>query len=205
MAKKESEPKTRGEKGTRETLCRTVRLRGLRPLMFDRYAGDNETQLTPEQKLYFLEDGRSLGFPRVNLMSFLSAQNTDSAPKVLLDQRKYKAFCRACRGFVVITPDVVPLTRNGEPIVFGGFRGEVDPTSGVYVDRRVARLDKGIPNPKVRPVVPLPWEMEFCLSLLKNGALQEQQLLNIFQEGGICVALGTNRPEFGAFEVVHWE
>lgn len=201
-----AEPKTRSEAGTREVIRRTVRLRGLTEIMFDRYAGDNETNLEPQQKLYLGGPaGRSIMLPSANLMSFLSAQNTDSAPKRLLDPRKYKKFALACGSFVKIDPRMIPFLRDGKPVEFGKFVGESDPESGVYIDRSTARLEKGIPNPKVRPVLPLPWELEFELTLFPNREIQEQQLLNVFKDGLLCLGLGTWRGRYGKAEVILWE
>ena len=203
---KAKEPKTRAEAGTREKIVRTVHVTGLTDIMFDRYPGDNDTKLEPWQKLYLGgENGRQIMLPSANLMSFLSAQNTDSAPKRLLDPRKYKAFAQACGSFVTIQPRMIPFLRDNEPIVFGKLVGDEDAESGVYIDRRVARLEKGIPNPKVRPVLPMPWELRFSLTLLPNRHIQEQQLMNIFQEGLLCLGLGTFRGQFGKAEVTLWE
>ena len=188
------ETKTRSESGTRERIVRTVRLRGLTDIMFDRYPGDNDTKLEPWQKLYLAgESGRTICLPSANIMSFLSAQNTDSAPKRLLDKRKYKDFALACASFVTVGPNMIPFLRDGEPITFGKFVGEQDPDSLVYIHRAVARLEKGIPNPKVRPTLPTPWELEFTLTLYPNRAIQEQQLMNVFTEGMIALGLGPFR------------
>jgi hypothetical protein len=200
------EPKTRAEAGTRERIIRTIRISGLTDIMFDRYPGDNDTKLEPWQKLYLAGDnGKTICLPSANIMSFLSAQNTDSAPKRLLDSRKYKAFAQACGSFIVITPRMIPFLREDEPIVFGKLTGDTDIESGVYIDRRVARLEKGIPNPKVRPVLPTPWELQFHLEILPNKAIQEQQLMNVFTDGLICLGLGTFRGQFGKAEVILWE
>lgn len=205
-AKEPKETKTRAELGTRERIIRKVHLRGLTPIMFDRYAGDNETKLEPWQKLYLGgETGRTVCLPSENLMSFLSAQNTDSAPKRLLDSRKYKNFAQACGSFVTISPEMIPFLRDGEPIIFGKFVGDEDADSGIQIKRNVARLEKGIPNPKVRPMLPLPWELHFTLTLLPNRQIQETQLLNVFQEGLICLGLGTWRGRYGKAEVILWE
>ncbi len=202
----EAGPMTRAEPGTREMVRRTVRLRGLTPIMFDRYPGDNDTKLEPWQKLYFPPDGtKIISLPATNLISALSAQNTDSWPKRLLDPRKYKAFCFACSAYLTFAPDFIPFTREGRPIVFGRLVGDRDPESGVYIRRDTARLEKGIPNPKVRPVLPLPWEMEFTLTLWPNSALQEAQLMNIFSQGLLAFGLGTWRGQFGKGEVAFWE
>lgn len=200
------ETKTRAESGTRERITRRVRIRGITDVMFDRYPGDNDTKLEPWQKLYLGgESGRTIMLPSANLISFLSAQNTDSAPKRLLDSRKYKAFALACGSFVSIGPRMIPFLRDDHPIDFGKFEGDVDPQSGVYIDRRVARLEKGIPNPKVRPVLPMPWELEFALTIFPNKHIQETQLKNVFEEGLLCLGIGTYRGQFGKAEVIEWE
>ena len=205
-AARERETKTRAEAGTRERIERKVHIRGLTDIMFDRYPGDNDTKLEPWQKLYLGGDGgRTICLPSANIMSFLSAQNTDSAPKRLLDSRKYKAFALACGSFVTIGPRMIPFVRDGKPIVFGKLVGDEDADSGVYLHRAVARLEKGIPNPKVRPALPTPWELRFTLTLWPNKQIQEQQLMNVFTEGLLCLGLGTFRGQFGKAEVILWE
>lgn len=197
-------PLTRAEQGTTERICRTVRIRGLTDVMFDRYPGDNDTKLEPWQKFY-LNENREICLPSANIMSFLSAQNTDSAPKRILDRRKYKDFALACSSYVFIGPMMIPFLRDNKPIRFGKFDGDKDATTGCYIDRRVARLEKGIPNPKVRPVLPTPWELEFQFTLFPNKRVQETQIKNVFEEGMIALGIGTFRGQFGKAEVVLWE
>lgn len=190
-----------------DIVRRSVVLRGLKDIMFDRYPGDNATKLEPGQKLY-LAPGESpaIGLPAANILSFLSAHNTNSAPKRLRDKRKFKDIGNAILSFVDIEQQFIPLLRDGQPIVFGHLNGEdTDPLSGVYVHRSVARLDKGIPNPKVRPVVPLPWSLGFTLSIFPNREIQEQEILNLFEEGGRALGLGTFRGVYGKFLVQSWD
>ncbi len=205
-----TEPKTRSEAGTREKVQRTVVIRGLTDIGFDRYPGDNDTKLEAWQKLYLGgETGRTVCLPSENIMSFLSAQNTDSAPKRILDSRKYKAFAQACGSFVLISPGMIPFVRDGAPIELGKFSGnkdgDLDRESGVYIKSHVARLEKGVPNPKLRPFLPLPWELHFQLSLYPNDVLQEQQLLNVVNKGLFCIGLGTFRGRYGKAEISMWE
>lgn len=198
--------KTRSEQGTREMIVRRVVIDGVTDIMFDRYPGDNQTQLEPRQKLYLAgASGRTICLPSANLMSFLSSQNTDSAPKRVLDKRTYKDFALACAAYVTVGPRMIPFLRDGVPIEFGGFDGDVDQRSGVYIDRRVARLEKGIPNPKVRPVLPTPWSLEFTLTIFENKRLQEQQLLNVMDDGLFSLGLGTFRGQYGKGRIVVWE
>jgi len=189
-----------------DIIERKVRLCGTKDLMFDRYAGDNSTKLEPWQKLY-LEPGDSkiIGLPAANIMSFLSAHNTNSAPKRLRDKRKYKDIANACLSFFEIDEQFIPLLRDGKPIVFGRFEKDVDQSSGTYIHRTVARLDKGIPNPKERPVVPVKWELQFTARLYPNKEIQEQEILNLFEEGGRALGLGTFRGLYGKFFVEAWD
>lgn len=189
-----------------DIITRRVVLCGLTEIMFDRYPGDNNTKLDPSQKLY-LEPGdtKVIGLPALNIMSFLSAHNTNSAPKRLRDKRKYKDICNACLSFVSITPAFIPLLRDGKPIVFGKLEHDKDELSGIYVHYSVARLDKGIPNPKERPVVPLPWAIEFTLSLFPTDEIKEQEIANLIEDGGRALGLGTFRGVFGKFSIETWE
>lgn len=191
--------------GTVREITRKVVLVGRTDIMFDRYAGDNNTKLDVWQRLYFGPDGKTIGIPALNLMSFLSAQNTPSAPKRLLDKRKYRETANACLSFVTISPFFIPLLREGKPIVFTAPNGERDEKTGIYIHRCVARLKDGIPNPKVRPVLPTPWELAFDLTLYPNKEVQEAQVKMLFSDGGMALGLGTFRGVFGKFAVKQWD
>ena len=193
-----------------DTITRKVRLCGIKDVMFDRYPGDNSTKLEPHQKLYLApttsDELPVIGVPAVNIISFLSAHNTNSAPKRLRDSRQFKKIANACLSFVDIHETFIPLLgEDNQPIRFGGFDPDKDPVSGAYIHRSVARLDKGVPNPKVRPVVPLPWALEFTLSILPNREIKEQEVLNLIDEGGRALGLGTFRGVFGKFFVEAWD
>lgn len=188
-----------------DIITRTVVLEGIQDVMFDRYAGDNTTQLEPWQKLYFAPDGQTIVLPALNLLSFLSAHNTNSAPKRLLDKRKFKDVANACLSFVTISPTQIAFLREDKPILFGKFDKDQDPQSGVYIHRSVARLDKGIPNPKVRPVLPLPWSLQFTLTLYPNKEVNEQQVMNLIEGGGLALGIGTFRGVYGKFRIQSWE
>lgn len=188
-----------------EIITRKVRLCGTTEIMFDRYAGDNNTKLEPWQKLYFLPGTKVIGIPAANIMSFLSAHNTNSAPKRLRDARQFKKIANACLSYTRITPIFIPFIRNGKNIEFGRFDQDVDAKSGIYVHHSVARLDKGIPNPKERPVLPLPWALEFEFTIYPNKEIKEQEIINLFEDGGRALGLGTFRGLFGKFIIEKWE
>lgn len=192
-----------------DIVSRKVRLVGIREMMFDRYAGDNKTQLAWSQKIYLVPGTSLLCLPATNIVSFLTAHNTNSAPKRLRDKRAYKDIANACLSFTNISgpkdsPGYIPILRNGNPISVGKFGDMQDETSGLYLHRSVARLDKGIPNPKERPVLPLKWEIEFSLDIYPNKEIKEQEIKNLFEEGGLAIGLGTFRGVFGKFVVDEW-
>jgi hypothetical protein len=200
-----------------KTVTRTVTLKGMSEIMFDRFAGDFKTQLAWDQKIYLLPGSDVLCLPTINIVSALSSHNTNSFPKRLRDARQFKKIANACLSFTRISavpfkvkgaeysPDYIPFTRNGEIITVGKFGEAKDEKSGIYLARHVARLDKGIPNPKERPVLPLPWELSFQFSIFPNNEIKEQEIINLFTEGGYAIGLGTFRGVYGKFEIKKWE
>lgn len=183
-----------------EEIFRSVTLSGITDIMFDRYAGDNKTELPVEKKMYYMPDGKTLMLPAANIQSYLSAQNTDSAPKRFLDSREYKKIAAAFLSYVTITPFSIPFQRDGKDIQFKALNDDL-----IYVDDRVARLPKGIPNHKIRPVLRTPWELNFNLTMFPNNEFNEDLLLSMFQKGGIAIGLGTYRGVFGKFRVAKWD
>lgn len=192
-------------KGTQKEIVRDVILEGTAPLMFDRYAGDNDTKLSDEQKVNVIPGTQQICLPAINIISFLSAENTPSVPKVLLDPRKYKRIARSCLNYVSINPDLIPILRDGSRISIGSFKNDFDPVSGMWIHRCAARLPGGIPNPKVRPVLPLPWTLEFRLTIVPNEEIQEKMVQWLFEEGGKAIGFGTFRGVFGKFRILKWE
>jgi hypothetical protein len=188
-----------------EIAERRVVLKGLAPIMFDRYPGENKTELEWYQKLYLAMDGKTICLPALNIMSFLSARNTTSAPKRLLDARHYITVCNACLSSVVIVPTMIPFMRDGAPIELHEIKKDRDPVSGVQLHIATARLEKGVPNPKKRPVLPLPWSLEFDLDIIPPCEITEQQVRFLFEVGGRAIGFGTFRGVFGKFMVETWE
>jgi len=181
-----------------KTVQKHVVEKGRTEIIFDRYPGDNKTELTPEQKMYLLPD-KTVVLPALNIISFLTATNTESAPKAMLDSREYKTVAAALLSSVQITPNYIPFLRNGKPIVFGEFIDDVDKKSGIRVVYHVARLPKGVPNPKVRPMLSLPWSLEFDITIFPHPELTIEMIESMFKDGGERLGYGTFRKAFGKF------
>lgn len=184
-----------------KTTKKRVTLEGTAPIMFDRYVS-NEAKLAPERKLY-LTQNNELYLPALNIMSFLTATNTESAPKLLRDSRKYKDLSSALLASISISPSDILFERKGKPIKFGGGfnNDDRDPVSGVEIVHSVARLPKGIPNPKERPMLPLPWTLEFDFTVYPHPNLDLDDIYDLIKVGGERIGLGTFRKQFGKFEM----
>jgi hypothetical protein len=155
----------------------------------------------PMEKLYTEHNntGEALVLPASNLMSFLSSQTNECAPQRVLGKR-WKVVAKAALSFVDITPIEIPFMRKGKPIL------KTD--KSIIIDSRVARAKKGplvVPIPTKRPVLPLPWELSFTLTLFSNPDLNEGILRRVIDEGGICLGIGAYRGLFGKFVVSKWE
>ncbi|QKE37319.1 hypothetical protein [Ferrovum myxofaciens] len=197
-----------------DTRIKTVRvnveLMGTRDIMFDRYSGDNKTQLMWWQKIYTAPKSNVLTLPATNIASLLTAINTNSAPKRLRDKRNYKSIANAILSFTNIMgpekhPDYIPFMRDGKEIHVGAFGLDEEPESRLYLHRSVARLEKGIPNPKERPVLPLPWSLAFTLEIYQNQEIKEQEIKNLIEQAGTAIGLGTFRGVYGKYMLAKWE
>lgn len=208
MAKEKGSTVSRESNTQTDMVMRKVTLSGVTPIMFDRYPGDNSTRLEWWQKVYLVPGTSVLCLPTLNIVSLLSSHNTNSAPKRLRDKRKYKDIANACLSFCTITaPDgseCIQFLRDGEPIEMGTPNESLDPKSGLRLHIAVARLDKGIPNPKARAVLPLPWSLRFGLSIYPNREIKEQEIRNLMDEAGMAIGLGTFRGVFGKYRIEEW-
>jgi len=193
-----------------DAIKRTVTLTGLRDMMLDRYAGDNVTQLEPQEKLYLDTDGKTLIFPIENMISFLAAENTKSCVN-MFGGKGWRDQGSAIKSCMVINPDpIVICDEKGKAKRFSKFVDILKRQPGdVYIKHAVAKIKKtasiAVPNPKVRPVISLPWQITFTIDFLANEYITEKTLRQYFEKGGIFIGLGTYRPVYGKFSVTQWE
>lgn len=183
----------------------TATLRGIRPILFDRYAGDNNTKLKALEKFYTDEKG-GIVLPVLNVFSLLTAQNTDSvAARFYGKQRRDIAL--GVNAFCNITPHGVESEDMIDaPITDSKGRQFNAKDSCVQIVQHVARMKKAgaaIPNPKERPMIPTGWQVKLDFSITENNFVTATTLRNMVEQGGI-LGLGTFRPIFGRF-AVEWE
>lgn len=170
----------------------TVRLIGLKPLLFDRYSGSNNSKPEPVEKVYWSQAGEAC-IPTINLYSSLSAENTKSVAKMFYGKNA-KPIAMAVNNWLNIHQHEMILTRNGKPFHLDSFE------SDFQVVHHVARLPKGIPNPKVRPLLPTPWECTFDLDFMPTPDCPWDVLVKMLQQAG-TIGLGTYRPLYGTYQV----
>jgi len=182
-----------------------VKLKGTAPIMFDRFVSIKAKDIRPEEKLYLRKVGEKnyLGMPFLNILSFLASKNSTSCCKKFCDLRKYKGYSDALYSNFRIDSDFVFFKRDDKKIEVCQFIEKdgimQDEKSGIYVREDVARLDKGIPNEKRRPVLGADWALEFSIELFVNDVVSMSDLIDFFEKGGKYIGLGTFRPVFGTF------
>jgi hypothetical protein len=179
-----------------KTLKIAVQLSGVRPLMFDRYAGDNNTQLAARDKMYLDQDG-CLTIPAINVYSLLHNENGMSVTKQFFGKQR-KNVGLGIMSYTSIDQMEIPLLDDNGPIFFDDWNDQI------YVMKHVARLAKGVPNPKERPVLATPWRVEFEMEYQENKLCTLNNLQQIFQYGG-SMGLGTFRPQFGRYELTRFD
>lgn len=171
-------------------------LSGLRPMMFDRYAGDNSTQLPAQEKMY-LDSNHRLTIPAINIFSLLCAENGKSVCRQFFG-KSGKNIALGIASYVSIEPFDILVYDDTGAITFNGFNEKIS------VHKAVARLAKGVPNPKERPLLALPWHLDFTLNYQENKYCTMENLRQAVSMGG-TLGLGTFRPFFGRYEVTRWE
>lgn len=168
-----------------------IRLEGVRPLMMDRYAGDNNTQLPLMEKVYLDKDGHLI-VPAINLYSLLCSENTKSVARTLLG-KSGKTIAMGISSYTNIEPFEIPLLGEGDkPLTMDAWGKQITE------HRAVARLKAGVPNPKIRPKIDLPWALEFTMSYEENSYCSLENLRMAIDRGSI-IGLGTFRPFFGRY------
>lgn len=181
-----------------ETTTLRCQLVGIRPIMFDRYPGDNKTKLEPLDKLYTNERGNCC-IPVLSVFSLLAAQNTPSVAKRFWGKQGrdvatgIMAFCN-----IVATGDDPMMAEikdeQGKPFTKDDQR--------IKIVRHVARLKNGIPNPTTRPFIPTGWNIELEFELSPNEFVSVPTLKKMVEQGG-TLGIGSFRPIFGRY-VVEW-
>ena len=119
-----------------QLYCIKVQLKGIRPMMFDRYAGDNSTQLPTVEKMYLTEN-RQLIMPAINVLSLLAAENGKSVCRQFFGKNG-KTIALGISSYCNVTPFEIPIMDDSGEIFFTAWNKQIS------VHKAVARLAKGI-------------------------------------------------------------
>lgn len=181
-----------------------VGLDGLADIMFDKFIDHSKEPRPPDQKLYLAEKNIVV-LPALNVKAFLFNQKGNSCTTVF-EGRKRAEYIRVGESHVSVSPQNIPfLDAKGKEIVFTDFN------DGIFYVVNAAPTTKlgggGFikQESKPRPVLKLPWKLDFQIQLVENNLINETKLSNWFEGGGILVALGTYRPTYGRFTIYKWK
>jgi len=178
-----------------------VQCSGIVGLLEDRFIDMSADERPPEQKLY-LNAEKQLIFPSENIISFLYSEKDGCAKR--FEEKKWKNYVKEGMACTSILPEFPTINRNGQPIQFVEFQNEYDDSAFIRVLHHKATIKKGsasIPSPKIRPMIEIPWGIEFEITIFDNALIDLQKIKNWFIKGGTKIGFGTYRPRFGRFMV----
>lgn len=175
-----------------------VQLSGLRPMMFDRYSGDNNTQLPVAEKMYLTSE-RALVLPALNIYGLLVSEDKSVAKQFFGKQAR--TIQLGIKSYTTIEPFEIPIQDDDGPIVFDNFNEQIQRH---YATARVRKGMLSIPQAKERPLLSLPWHLNFQVLYQENRHCTLENLRQCFEYGGI-IGLGTFRPFFGRYELTTWD
>jgi len=178
-----------------EILKKKLRLEGATPIMFDPFYGQEE--IPPEKKFYFAKDGKTLVLPNGNILGFLSSQKVHSCLRLFSKSTEWQIRTNEIAGCVSITPDEIPFKDDaGMPLRFGGWSN-----GQIRLDTRMVSPNKQVKMLVSRPVLNIPWSLEFEISVFVTDFITMERMMDWFKRGGFQVGLCAHRPLFGRFLV----
>ena len=95
-------------------------------------------------------------------------------------------------SFTTITPHEIPILRDGEQLTLDDYGKHI------HEHKSVARLAKGIPSPQARPLITLPWAINFEMTYVENKFCTISNLRQVLELGSI-LGIGTFRPFYGRY------
>lgn len=177
-----------------------IKVKGLTDIMFDRFYDQSKTKRPPEAKMY-INDG-IISFPSMNIRAFLTSQRNGGCVRVF-EGKNWADYYRVCQSFVRIEDCLIPfLDENEQPIKFDDFKEK----TFIYTCNVLVGHGQNVSRQTIsRPVLKLPWFLEFQIILFENELIKLEKLKEYFQRGGKLIGFGNGRPQVGQFEIIKWD
>lgn len=186
-----------------KTRTFNVGVKGTSDIMFDRVAFDpvkigKLLSLKWDEKVYFGSTKETKDFlvmPSINIFSMLT-NTRDGAP--FLKEKKAAEAKRQC--IVVKRTIIMPEKEN---VI---YHGDKPATIADCIHHQSSAPDPSKHSPILtsRPVLPLPWSFSFIISIVELGITAEG-VYNYLELAGMMTGLGTNRGQYGKFEIIKWD
>jgi len=185
-----------------------VKLSGMSPFLFNRFWGHSKEDIPMEKRLYLAEDN-VLVLPTQNLKSFLSKERPMGIIK-FIEKTGFQHYNRIAQSHIDFGNNpYIPFTDdNGDIIRYTSFD---DPRWGILLEAPCTPSSTGAlikQEAKPRPYLKTPWRLEFEIGLWEsdiNTKITPEKLRSWFEAGGLLVALGNHRPDYGRFSVRKWD
>ncbi len=156
------------------------------------------------ENLMHYEPGQPhLVWPSANIEAFFTKEKSGAINRY--EGRKGKALANKAQAKIFIDPEYPRLTSGGKPVVPNGFDGDgLDKKANMRADVDKAIVKNGFVI-TVRPVLLLPWEIEFDITLIPDAEISAEKLEYWLRQGGKEIGFGSYRPKFGRFTVVEFD
>lgn len=174
-------------------------LQGTEEIMFDRVEFDpvKTGKLLPlkwDEKVYKNSDGHLI-MPTRNIFSMLT-NTRDGAP--FLKENKIAEAKRQCivvKRTIRMLEHEVLILRDGKPLTIDDC---------YHHQSSAPDPSKHSPILTSRPVLPLEWSLTFSIQIIELGITAEG-IYSYLELAGQMLGLGTNRGQYGKFDIVKWE
>ena len=178
-----------------------VGLEGLADICFDKFF-DHSKEIRPANQKLYLAEGNIVVLPASNIRAFLFGENPQGCAKTF-EGKPSKNYIRWGQGHVHIDPPLISFLDKGKPIVFDGFKKKF---WILQESTRTKKSNLSVKQPiQDRPVLRLPWNLEFMITIVENPLITGIKLLNWFEKGVLMLGLANYRPRFGRFMIRKWE
>ena len=173
---------------------------GIKPLLFNKFLG-MEGEFPAEQRLHLV--GKKVIIPADMIYSFLFQEKPGGCCQ-RFEGKAYKRIAKTGWAILAVNPESIPITHEGKEITFDKFnKNGIDEKAGMRIFESTVSQPKPILTK--RPLIDLPWEIEFKITLYKNNFITKEKLYNWLVVGGFQVGIGSYRPRFGQFAIEKFE
>lgn len=173
-----------------------LRIDSLSDLACDKFWGHSDVKI--DRKIPQDKNGHAV-LENQQIKGFLCSTQPRCSCATTFEGKKGKTYCQSAKSNVFISGDSKILNKDGEPI-----KANIDDDNEDTYEKSFI-MNGNVRQKKTIAVIKSPWHSYINITLLDNEEIDKDKLKEWFEKGGLKVALGTLRPDYGRFEVTEWK